>query len=426
MTRVVITGLGAVSPVGNDPRAFWHGMKEGHSGAALIQDRADEYVIPFACQVSDFDASQWLDSRQTRRYGLVSQFAVAATSQAIEDAGLEIDPEDSSRIAVIVNTGGGGLTSVADGEKIRLGKRGPRAVSPFMAPNAMPNLPACLVSIVNGIRGPVTTSTSPAPAATTPCSTPTTICSAATSTSPSRVAPSRSWAPVVIATFARMQALSSAEDPATPAARSTPTATASCSVRARRSSWSRPKSTRVHAAPHPRRDPGRCPDRRRLPRHRAARRRHRPGPCDEPGTSSARRQHGTDIDAVFAHATSTPQGDIAETRAIKNVFGDHAYRMPVTATKSQLGHALGGAARSRPWPPRCQSPRGVICPTINYRTPRPRVRPRLRAQRGSRLRDRAGAGQRVRIRRSERSSAARPLPVAAWRVGCRSTRSYRS
>jgi 3-oxoacyl-[acyl-carrier-protein] synthase II len=153
--RAVVTGLGAITPIGNDAETFWESLLAGTSGVAPIStyDASGEEVR-IAAEVKGFDPATWIDFKQARRMSRFSQFAVAAAAQAIADAGLEITDANRDEIGVIVNTGGGGIGDVALGERVFL-EQGGKRVSPFMVPMLSPSMAACQVSIQNGLHGPV-------------------------------------------------------------------------------------------------------------------------------------------------------------------------------------------------------------------------------------------------------------------------------
>jgi len=152
--RVVITGLGAVSPLGNDVETTWRGILAGDSGAGPITqfDHAG-YIVHFACEVKDFDATQWIDRKEARRMDRFAHLALAAARQAEADSGLDIAPE-ADRIGASIATGIGGIRSFQECYDTLIHK-GPDRVSPFAIPSIMPNLGAGWVSIMLGTRGPL-------------------------------------------------------------------------------------------------------------------------------------------------------------------------------------------------------------------------------------------------------------------------------
>ena len=156
--RAVVTGMGAITPIGNDVATFWGNLTAGVSGVARIatyDPSAEEVQI--AAEIKGFDPATWMDFKQARRMSRFSQIAVASAAQAIADSGLEITDANRDEIAVIVNTGGGGIGDVANGERVFL-EQGGKRVSPFMVPMLSPSMAACQISIQNKLRGPVITS----------------------------------------------------------------------------------------------------------------------------------------------------------------------------------------------------------------------------------------------------------------------------
>ncbi|MDQ2673456.1 MAG: beta-ketoacyl-ACP synthase II, partial [Chloroflexota bacterium] len=156
--RAVVTGLGAITPIGNDVASYWSNLVAGVSGVARIAafDPSDSEV-QIAAEIKDFEPKDWMDFKQARRMSRFAQIAVAAARQAIDDSGLEIGDHNRDDVAVVVNTGGGGLQEVAIGE-MTLHEKGGNRVSPFMVPMMSPSMAACQISIQNGTRGPVITS----------------------------------------------------------------------------------------------------------------------------------------------------------------------------------------------------------------------------------------------------------------------------
>ena len=159
MSRIVITGLGAITPLGNDVNTFWEKMKAGESAAEVIQafDTTD-YVIRIACEVQGFDPTEWVDKKTAKRMARSTQFAVATAKKALANANFEVTPENSERVGVVFNTGGGGLTAMEEAQ-MQLVNSGPRSVSPFLVPTVMANAACCIVSIELGTTGPLNTST---------------------------------------------------------------------------------------------------------------------------------------------------------------------------------------------------------------------------------------------------------------------------
>lgn len=153
--RIVVTGIGAVTPIGNDPETFWKNLVAGKSGAAQItQFDTSDLPVTIACEVKDFDSSSYVDPKAARRMDRFSQFAVVSAGQALDCAGLNIDDSNRERVAIIMNTGGGGVPTMVS-EVRTYDNRGPRRVSPFFIPIFAPNMAAAQVSLNFGVTGPV-------------------------------------------------------------------------------------------------------------------------------------------------------------------------------------------------------------------------------------------------------------------------------
>jgi 3-oxoacyl-[acyl-carrier-protein] synthase II len=158
--RAVVTGLGAVMPIGNDFETYWRNLRDGVSGVATIThfDPSD-FEVKIAAEVKGFRASDHMDAKMARRMSRFIHLAMAASKEALDSSGIDpaaLDPEQRDRVAVVINTGGGGLELVVEGTLVR-GSRGPRFVSPFAIPGLSPSMAACMVSMEHGLTGPVMT-----------------------------------------------------------------------------------------------------------------------------------------------------------------------------------------------------------------------------------------------------------------------------
>ena len=158
MKRIVITGMGAITPIGNDPCTFWQNLLIGKSGAGpLTLFDTGEMPYNIACEVKEFDARQYMDRKVIRRTARATQFAVASTVQALSDAGLEINEENRDEVGVMMATGGGGIIEIEFATE-KLVEKSWKTVGPFVVPSAMANAASCVVSMAVGARGPVMTS----------------------------------------------------------------------------------------------------------------------------------------------------------------------------------------------------------------------------------------------------------------------------
>lgn len=372
MTRVVITGLGALTPVGNDVASFWENMKAGASGAARISGfDVSEFPIKIGCEVKGFDATQWMDKKMAKRLARSTHLSVAAARQVLADAKFEITPENSPRVGVVFNTGGGGISTMEEGER-QLIHQGPRAVTPFLVTSVMANATSCLVSIELGTTGPLNTSALACASGNYALldafhmlkrgEADAIICGGAEA----------AVSPLIIASFSRLGALSMRNDDPQTASRP----------------FDKDRDGFVFGE-------GAAGFLLETEEHALARGAHIYGEVlggrltsdayhltaprpDGRGAIGAMRgalesigRSPDEVDAIFAHGTSTPLGDVAETLAIKTVFGERAYQIPVTGTKSQVGHTLGAAGAIAALAAIKTMEEGVICPTINQFSPDP-------------------------------------------------------
>lgn len=158
MKRIVITGMGAITPIGNDPGTFWKNLLAGTPGAGpLTQFDPGEMPYTIACEVKDFDPRQYMNRKLTRRTSRATQFAIAATKQALTDAGMEISDENRDEIGVMMATGSGGGVEIEYATE-KMVEKSWKTVGPFVVPSSMANAVSCLVSMEVGVRGPVMTS----------------------------------------------------------------------------------------------------------------------------------------------------------------------------------------------------------------------------------------------------------------------------
>lgn len=372
MTRVVITGLGAVTPVGNDVDTFWTNMKAGVSGATKITSfDLTDYSSQIACEVKDFDPTDWIDKKTAKRMARSTHFSIASSKQALADANFEVTPDNSLRVGVVFNSGGGGLVTMEDGTR-QLIESGPRSISPFLVPNVMVNAASCLVSIELGTTGPLNTSALACASGSYAILDAFHMIKRGEADVIIAGGTESAISPLIFASFSRMGALSKRNDD--PEAASRPFDKDRDGFVFGEGGVAFVLETEAHAKARGARIQAEVLGGRLTSDafHLTA-----PKP-DASGTTAAMKlaleasgKTPEDVDAIFAHATSTPLGDTAETLAIKNVFGERAYQIPVTATKSQVGHMLGAAGAVSSLAAVKAIEEGIICPTINYETPDP-------------------------------------------------------
>ena len=370
--RTVVTGIGAVTPIGNDAGAFWESLVGGVSGVERITAfDPSELEVQIAAEVKGFDPRDWMDFKQARRMSRFAQLAVAAARQAIDGAGLEIGDANRDDVAVVINTGGGGIGDVAAGE-VTMMTKGADRVSPFMVPMMSPSMAACQISIQNGIRGPVITSVAACAAGVQAFVDAQRLIEHGDVDVAITGGTESSILPVAFAALGNMGALSRRNDDPTAASRP---------FDAERDGFVFGEAAGVmvlEAAEHA--------ESRGAPIlaevaggaltgdafHISA-----PEPSGH-GAALAMQRAVRDahiepeqVQAVMAHGTSTPLNDATETVAIRRAFGAHADRLAITSNKSMIGHTLGAAGAMSALAAVLAIRDGVIPPTINYTTPDP-------------------------------------------------------
>lgn len=368
--RVVITGIGALTPVGKTAPEFWNGLVSGKSGARPIEhfDTAD-FPTKFAAQIEDYDELNYFDRKEARRLDKVCQYALIAADEAVKDTGLDLDQVDKDDVAVIVGTGIGGMVTFYD-QAISFHERGPRGVSPFFIPMLIPDMVAGQISIKYGFRGPNFCAVS---ACATGSHNIALAYDAIRNGQCDMAVSGGSEAPVSrigVAGFNSMRAMSTRNDDPETASRPFDKnrdgfvlGEGAGIMFLEEYEHARERGAQIYGeitgygfsadahhitAPDPE---GKGVI---LALNRA---------LDSAGIKP------TDIDHINMHGTSTPLGDIAETNSIKKVFGDHAYEINHNSTKSMTGHTLGAAGAIEALATMLAIYHGTIPPTINYETP---------------------------------------------------------
>jgi 3-oxoacyl-[acyl-carrier-protein] synthase II len=372
MQRAVITGLGAITPIGLTVEEFWANLKAGVSGAGPITAfDTTGFPVRIACEVKGFDPKAYMDVKLVKRTHLATQFAVAASQMALTDAGLTIDGNNETTMGVVMNTGGGGISDMEEGARTLLAK-GPRSLSPLLVPSAMPNAVSCLVSMVTGAKGPVITSTAACASGTYAFLEAFRLLRLGEATAVITGGAESCIFPLALASLGRAGALSTQNDDPQRACRPFDknrngfvSGEGAAVMVVETEEHARQRGARIYAevasgavtgdayhitAPDPSGDGAARAMRRALENARM--------PPEE-------------IDCIFAHGTGTLLNDAVETKAIKKVFGDHAYRLAVSATKSMVGHIMGAAGAISALAAVLAIRDGVIPPTINYETPDP-------------------------------------------------------
>ncbi|MDT8435320.1 MAG: beta-ketoacyl-ACP synthase II [Gemmatimonadota bacterium] len=373
-TRVVVTGMGLVTPLGLDVEDTWESLLAGHSGAAPITlfDASDQ-AVRFACEVKDFDPERWMDRKEARRADRFLQLAMASTVQAVEQADLEavMATTPAERVGVIVGTGIGGLATLED-QHARLLEKGPGRVSPFFIPMFIGDMAAGMISMRYGARGPNYATVSACASSAHAIGAATRAIRVGEADVMIAGGSEATVTPLCMAGFASMKALSQRND--TPSTASRPfDATRDGFVLGEGAGMLVLESlahARARGAPILAELAG---------FGQSADAHHMTAPAPEgAGAQIAIRAalrdaalDPVDVDYVNAHGTSTPANDATETAAIKAVFGDRARELMVGSTKSMTGHTLGAAGAVEAVISALVCARGRVPPTINYTTPDP-------------------------------------------------------
>ena len=369
LKRVVVTGLGAITPIGNTVSEFWDGVVKGRSGAGPItRFDTEKFKVKFACEVKNFDTSQYIEPKESRKMDLYSQYSLAVATQAVEDAKLETDKLNLDKIGVIFGVGIGGITTFEqEMTNYALNKElGPR-FNPFFIPKMIADIAPGLISIKYGFRGVNFTTTS--------------ACASSTNAlvdafnyirlgKADIILAGGSEAAVCeagIGGFSSMHALSTRNDSPQTASRPYSKSRdgfvlgegAGCLV-LEEYEHAKARGAKIYAeivggglsadahhltAPHP------------------------DGYGAKMVMINALEDAGiqpSDIDYINVHGTSTPLGDISELKAIKSVFGEHAYKLNISATKSMTGHLLGATGAIEAIISVLSVQNDIIPPTINH------------------------------------------------------------
>jgi 3-oxoacyl-[acyl-carrier-protein] synthase II len=371
-SRVVVTGLGAITPLGNDVPSNWAALLAGRSGVGPItRFDASDLRTHIAAEVKDFDPTRYMDKREARRLDRFVHFAVVAAQEALADAHLDIASQDPRRVGVVIGSGIGGVHTLLDQSDV-LRERGPRRLSPFTVTGLMLNSAAAHVSIMMGARGPNL-------ALATACAT------GSHALGEAAAIIRRGQADVMIAggseaAIVRL-AMAGFDNMGAMSTRNDPPEGACCPFDARRDGFVMGEGAGIVVL-----------ERLDLALARGARiyaelagygvtadAFHITAPAEDGAgavecMAMALADAGlppTAVDYINAHGTSTPLNDAIETRAIKAVFGEHAYRLAASSSKSMTGHLMGAAGAIEAIFTVLVLRDQVLPPTINYEMPDP-------------------------------------------------------
>jgi 3-oxoacyl-[acyl-carrier-protein] synthase II len=366
MARAVITGLGCITPIGLDVKEFWKNLVNGVSGVGPISSfDASGLGCQIAAEVKGFDPLKYLDVRAARRMARFSQFAVAAAAQAVEDAELDISRLDPYRVGVVMNTGGGGVPDIAEGERTFL-EKGPGRVSAFLVPMLAPNMPSCQIAMRYGIRGPVITSVAACAAGAYAFVEAKWIIDRGEAEVVIVGGTEASLHPLTIAAFDNMRALSRRNYDPQGACRPFDKdrdgfvfGEGAVAMVVEKLEHALKRGAPIYAelsggalscdayhvtAPEP------------------------SGEAAAQAMIRALRNANIgpeEVNYIVAHGTGTPLNDVTETLAIKKALGEHAYRVAISSPKSMVGHLLGAAGALSALTAVLAISHGIVPPTIN-------------------------------------------------------------
>ncbi|NMC38593.1 MAG: beta-ketoacyl-ACP synthase II [Bacteroidales bacterium] len=379
MRRVVVTGLGAITPIGNNLHEYWDGLINGLSGCVMItRFNTEKFKTKFACELKNYDSSKYFDRKEANKLDLYSQYAHIASDEAITDSGLDLDKVDKDRVGVIWASGIGGLDTFFQAIKAYVQGDGTPRFSPFFIPKMISDIAAGAISIKYGFHGPNFSTVS--------------ACASSTNALIDAVNYIKWGKADIFVTggseaainepgiggFNALQALSTNNEEFQSASRPFDKTRdgfvmgeGAGALVLEEYEHARSRGAKIYAeiigsamtadafhltAPHP----------------------------DGLGAIKvmdlAVRDAGikpTDVDYINVHGTATPLGDISETKAITGVFGEHAYKLNISSTKSMTGHLLGAAGAVEAIASIMSVVNDLVPPTINFRFPDPEIDPDL-------------------------------------------------
>lgn len=372
MRRVVVTGMGTVSPLGNSVDETWGNAVEGVSGVGPITlFDFEDLLVQIACEVKGFDPEDYMEKREVRRIDRFQQFGIAAAQQAIHQAGLEVEPEEAGRASVIISSAVSGILSIEEAMLVFL-ERGPRRVSPFIIPKFMSNGAAGLVSIENGFKGPTFSLASACASGSDAIGQAALMISAGTVDAAVAGGSDAVISRIGVSGFDRMGAMSRRNEEYT----STP-----APFDKDRDGLVMGEGAGVIVLEDLERARARGSEilAELVGYSSTSDSYHITAPAED-GAGGAAAMAGAmemagvspdQVDYINAHGTATPLNDRSETRAIKAAFGEAAYDVPVSSTKSMTGHMMGATGALEAIFCIQAIRNDIIPPTIHYRTPDP-------------------------------------------------------
>ncbi|MFD0977337.1 beta-ketoacyl-ACP synthase II [Salinimicrobium gaetbulicola] len=379
LKRVVVTGLGALTPIGNNIQEYWDGLKNGKSGSAPITYfDTEKFKTKFACEIKNFNAEDFFDRKEARKLDKFAQYAIVASDEAIKDSGIDLDKVDKLRVGVIWGAGIGGLETFQD-EVLSYGKGdGTPRFNPFFIPKMIADIAPGHISIRHGFMGPNYTTVSACASAANALIDALNYIRLGHSDIIVSGGSEAAVAPAGMGGFNAMHALSTRNESPETASRPFDATRdgfvlgeGAGSLILEEYEHAKARGAKIYAevvggglssdayhmtAPHPE------------------------GIGVVAVMQNCLKNAGLkpeDVDAINTHGTSTPLGDVAELKAIKKVFGEHAKNININSTKSMTGHLLGAAGAVEAIAAILSMEHGIVPPTINHETPDENINPEL-------------------------------------------------
>ncbi len=375
LKRVVVTGLGALTPIGSSVEAYWNALVNGESGAGPItRFDASLFKTQFACEVKNYDAADHFDRKEARKYDPFTQYAMVSTEEAIKDSGIDLEKINKDRFGVIWGSGIGGLETFLREVSAYAKSDGPPRFSPFFIPKMIADIAAGHISIKHGLRGPNFTTTSACASAANALVDSFNLIRLGKADIFISGGSEAAINEAGIGGFSAMHAISVRNDDPKTASRPFDKdrdgfvlGEGSCTIIFEELEHALKRGAKIYAevaggglsadayhmtSPHP----------DGLGAINVMK-----NALDDGGLSL------TDVDHINTHGTSTPLGDIAEPRAIVSLFGEHAYKISINSTKSMTGHLLGAAGAAEAIATILAVQNDIVPPTINHFTDDPEI-----------------------------------------------------
>lgn len=370
LKRVVVTGLGALTPVGNTVEETWENLKKGVSGAGPITHfDASKFKTQFACEVKNFKATDFIDRKEVRKMDLYEQYALVAAMEAVKDCGVDLDTIDKNRVGVVLGVGIGGIHTFeeeAGNYAVNGAEMGPK-YNPFFIPKMIADIASGQISILYGFHGPNYTTTSACASSTNALADAFNLIRLGKANMMVTGGAEAAVWPAGVGGFNAMHALSTRNDDPTRASRPFSASRdgfvigegAGCLI-LEELEHAKARGAKIYAEIA---GAGMSADAHHITAS------HPEGLGAHLVMTNALEDAGMqpeDIDYINVHGTSTPVGDISEAKAIKQLFGEHAYKLNISSTKSMTGHLLGAAGAVEAIASILAVRDNIVPPTINH------------------------------------------------------------